>query len=237
MPDYMKFANSTVYQVKLLADAPEQFEGKYGLQNNYSCECNGKEVIVSQKIGSGLDLYLESGKAGDVFIIEKRQDPANPKNFPFHVEKGQSVSVDQAPAPAQGSKVSSPAQTDWNAVNALKDWNIQRAIAFKEACGFQVGKERNLGALEADFHDLFSIVRNDGRLIVSRIEACKSLVELESLWKDEGTLWVELIGMDKIAVIQKIKEKKVATFPAPKVEPPKVEIPPENDDTLEDLPF
>ena len=210
MADYMKFANSTVYKVKLLADTPEQFEGKFGMQNNYSCECNGNAVIVSQKIGSGLDQALDSGVAGDVFIIEKRQDPGNPKNFPFHVEKGTKEAVEKAAV-----HVSSPQATDWDAVNALKDWNIQKALALKGACELSVGLqgEELEESVTPLFHKLFALVRNDASLIVDRINRCVSLAQLDELWASEGSLWVEIIGFNKMASIQKIKAKKAENFP------------------------
>jgi len=231
MADFMKFANSTPYTVKLLSDAPETFEGKYGAQNNYSCEYNGKEVIVSQKIGSGLDLYLEGGRAGDVFVIEKRQDPQNPKNFPFHVEKGTPQVVEKA---MQGAKVSNPASPDWDSINQVKDWNIQKAVAFKGACGLAT----ELREVEENYHILFSMLRNDGLLIVDRINRCDSLVQLEALWKDEGALWVELVGLDKMGAIQKIKQKKADTFPQPKVEePPPPPVEPEINYSDDNLPF
>jgi len=230
----MKFANSTPYTVKLLADAPETYEGKFGPQHNYSCEYNGKEVIVSQKIGSGLDLYLEGGRAGDVFVIEKRQDPANPKNFPFHVEKGTPQVVEKA---MQGAKVSNPSSPDWNSINQVKDWNIQKAVAFKGACELST----ELREVEETYHSLFSMIRNDGLLIVDRINRCDSLVQLEALWKDEGALWVELVGLDKIAAIQKVKEKKKATFPQVEEPPPPppepVGVGPGFDDEDPPLPF
>jgi len=231
MTDFMKFANSTVYQVKLLADAPETYDGKFGTQHNYACEWNGKHVTVSQKIGSGLDLYLEGGKAGDVFVIEKRQDPQNPKNFPFHVEKGEST--DAKPVPVQGERVSSPAPTDWDAVNARKNWDIQKAVAFKGACDLAEASE-DVGDI---YHDFFSLLRNDALLIVDRINRCTSLAQIDTLWKNEGALWVELVGLDKMGAIQRIKAKKVDTFPKEEEPPPPPPPPNPGYDDGEPLPF
>jgi hypothetical protein len=214
MTDYMKFANSTVYTVKLLADTPEQYDGNFGLQNNYSCEWNGKPITVSQKVGSGLDLYLDGGKAGDVFVIEKRQDPANPKNFPFHVEKGESVAG--TPTPAQGETISRPAEPQWDMINAVKTWHINKSDALRGAIDLS-DNSAQVGDL---YHEFFSLLRSDALLIVDRINRCTSLAQLEALWKDEGALWVELIGLDKMSAIQRVKAAKVETFPKPKVEPP-----------------
>ena len=213
--DYMKFANSTAYTIKLLADAPEAFEGKYGMQNNYQAEFEGKEVLISQKIGSGLDQALDSGVAGDVFVIEKRQDPANPKNFPFHVEKGASQPVERTGVVPH---VSSPAQPEWDMINAVKTWHIDKSVALKVAASLSIPEDP--GVVESVYHGVFSLLRNDGQLIISRIESCTSLAQLEAIWKSEGALWVELVGLENIGIIQKIKAKMAATFPAPKVEPP-----------------
>ena len=231
MTDYMKFVNSTPYTIKLLADAPEQFEGKFGLQNNYKTEVNGKEMIVSQKIGSGLDLYLEGGKTGDVFLVEKRQDPQNPKNFPFHVEKGERDATAKAPIPQHVSK---PQEPMWDMINAVKTWHIDKSVAFKEACVMA----DETGEVESLFLALFPILRNDGALIVSRIQNCTSLAQLETLWKAEGALYVELVGLEVMGAIQKIKAKKADSFPKPKVEepPPPPEATPGYDDS-EPLPF
>ena len=64
------------------------------------------------------------------------------------------------------------------------------------------------------------------------------MAQLETLWKAEGALYVELVGLEVMGAIQKIKAKKADSFPKPKVEepPPPPEATPGYDDS-EPLPF
>ena len=210
--DYQKFANSTPYTIKLLADAPEVVDGKYGAQHNYSCTCNGKEVIVSQKIGSGLDLYLEGGKAGDVFLVEKRQDPANPKNFPFHVEKGERDATVQAPI---AQHVSKPQEPDWDFIHLEERWHINKGLAVKGA----VALAKKIEEVEPIYHSIFLMLRKDGALMIEALNECKTIDALSDLWKNEAALWVKIVGMDRMALIGQHKERLKNALAPPEATP------------------
>jgi len=226
MPDYppkMIFANGVDYILTIVDSNP--YVGDYGEQMIYNFTHEGvkKSYFASGKAMGELSQY----KNGDTIKMGKKQSG---ENWVFHIElhEGGSEPVADAPPPtAQGAP-------NWDAINSVKTWEIQKAVALKIAAGMSVAEDHS--DVEAFFHGTFSILRNDGSLIVSRINRCKSLVELEALWKDEAWLWGEIIGLDKIGVIQKIKEKKASTLPQPKVEEP----PPPPEPTKEEfeaLPF
>ena len=237
MADFMKFANDgTVYVLKLLDDVPVTTKGNYGDQNNYSCEYNGQEVTVSQKVGSGLDVALLSGSAGDVFTVDKIPNEAHPGSYTFRVLKGASSPNPTPKVTPTQSPTSSPTQQgnqNWDLINATKDWHITKKTAMN--CAVQLADPTTeLTEIEKNYHSIFLMLRKDGALMVEALNACTTLAQLADLWKSEAGLWNEIVGSDRMALIQSHKEKLKAAL-SPKQEPVGVGV--GFDDSEEPLPF
>jgi hypothetical protein len=210
---FLTMQNSTQYFLELLYDTPKEFENKYGNQHLFGVKVNGAdEFVLSQKVGSTVDVALCTGTAGDGFTVEKRRDEKG--HYPFFVEKGdtrrEAVTPSDQVRPTEDRKEEAGKKTipngpsgsdfmskaDWALKDAIKEHEIRKAICIKLAVNkIPEGpwKKTTEKEIIGKFTTLMLIMSDDLALIKIKLDTAENLHHLNAMWTKYEGLWKTLL--------------------------------------------